>query len=87
MDSTLSLGVATLSEAGEYDVIVSNDCGVTTAASTVIEVAAAPVIIGAIGTPDVDQSFTFALETVRQLCLTLSLDAVATGRWQARPVA
>ena len=32
-----------------------------------------------------DRPATFALETVRQLCLTLSLDAVASGRWQARP--
>lgn len=34
-----------------------------------------------------DRPATFALETVRHLCLTLSLDAVASGRWQSRPVA
>ena len=32
-----------------------------------------------------DRPATFALETVRHLCVTLSLDAVASGRWQARP--
>jgi LysR family nitrogen assimilation transcriptional regulator len=32
-----------------------------------------------------DRPATFALETVRHLCMTLSLDAVASGRWQARP--
>lgn len=32
-----------------------------------------------------DRPATFALETVRHLCMTLSLDAVESGRWQARP--
>ena len=32
-----------------------------------------------------DRPATFALETVRHLCVTLSLDAVASGRWQAQP--
>ena len=32
-----------------------------------------------------DRPATFALETVRHLCVTLSLDAVASGCWQARP--
>ncbi len=32
-----------------------------------------------------DRPATFALETVRHLCVTLSLDAVAGGRWKARP--
>lgn len=30
-----------------------------------------------------DRPATFALETIRQLCVKLSLDAVATGRWEA----
>jgi len=32
-----------------------------------------------------DRPPTFALETVQHLCVTLSLDAVACGQWQARP--
>ena len=31
-----------------------------------------------------DRPATFALETVRELCISLTLDAVASGRWDAR---
>jgi LysR family nitrogen assimilation transcriptional regulator len=31
-----------------------------------------------------DRPPTFALETVRQLCINLTLDAVASGRWDAK---
>lgn len=31
-----------------------------------------------------DRPATFALETIRQLCITLTLDAVSNGKWHAR---
>ena len=71
---TLSLGAASLEESGEYDVIVSNDCGITTAAASTVEVVAAPVIIGAIGSPNVDQAIDFTLEYVSLGTLTALWD-------------
>ena len=31
-----------------------------------------------------DRPATFALETIRQLCINLTLDAISTGRWEAQ---